>query len=47
MEKYEAPKLEVIEMQNDVILCCTGDYCPVECPEEGNFGGGGCPEHME
>ena len=24
MEKYEAPKLEVIEMQNDVILCATG-----------------------
>ena len=26
MEKYEAPKLEVIEMQNDVILCAT-DGC--------------------
>lgn len=30
MEKYEAPKLEVIEMQNDVILCSTGG-CPSDC----------------
>ena len=32
MEKYEAPKLEVIEMQNDVILCSTGG-CPSDCGE--------------
>lgn len=32
MEKYEAPKLEVIEMQNDVILCATGG-CPYDCDD--------------
>lgn len=32
MEKYEAPKLEVIEMQNDVILCATGS-CPTYCDD--------------
>ena len=31
MEKYEAPKLEVIEMQNDVILCATGGGCTWDC----------------
>lgn len=34
MEKYEAPKLEVIEMQNDVILCATGSCswdCTINC----------------
>ena len=30
MEKYEAAKLEVIEMQNDVILCSTGG-CTSDC----------------
>ena len=37
MEKYEAPKLEVINMQDDVILCytCSGDFCDLVC------GGGG------
>ena len=36
MEKYEAPKLEVIEMQNDVILCATGgspDPCGWDCKD--------------
>ena len=33
MEKYEAPKLEVIEMQNDVILCytCSAEGAPGGC----------------
>lgn len=26
MEKYEAPKMEVINMQDDVVIACTG--CP-------------------
>lgn len=30
MEKYEAAKLEVIEMQNDGILCASGG-CTSDC----------------
>ena len=31
MEKYEAPKMEVINMQDDVVIACTG--CPNDCPD--------------
>ena len=34
MEKYETPKMEVIEIQNDVILCCSSDNCCNLCPTD-------------
>ena len=31
-EKYEAPRMEVVNMQDDVVIACTGCGCYDDCP---------------
>ena len=37
-EKYEAPRMEVVNMQDDVVIACTagGSGCVIDCSRYGD-----------